>query len=171
MHELGSTRCAICPSRPLEHMHKLSLRYHLQKHTGGLSRIIERGTHAIEGVVRHTILHAVPTFLQFIFMAAVIGLSVRLCLCAGCCGDDCTLCCLHHSGSPLGASIFGGRMNESDNEANSKAVDSLLNYETSEIFRQMRRWKVAAMTNRWRCIRKQPSAHGCHWPGSISVRR
>ena len=56
-----------------QHMHNLSLRFHLQRRTGGLSRIIERGTKGIESVVRHTILNAMPTVLQFIMMAIVIA--------------------------------------------------------------------------------------------------
>ncbi|MCR4282851.1 MAG: ABC transporter transmembrane domain-containing protein, partial [Bauldia sp.] len=55
------------------HMHELSLRYHLQRRTGGLSRIIERGVNGIETMVRFTILNTLPTFLEFAFAAAVIA--------------------------------------------------------------------------------------------------
>ena len=50
-------------------MHDLSLRFHLQRRTGGLSRIIERGTTGIETIVRHVILNTAPTVLEF----ALIG--------------------------------------------------------------------------------------------------
>ncbi len=46
-------------------MHNLSLRFHLERRTGGLSRIIERGTKGIETIVRFTILNTVPTVLEF----------------------------------------------------------------------------------------------------------
>ena len=119
--------------KTFEHMHKLSLRYHLQRHTGGLSRIIERGTHAIEGVVRHTILHAVPTFLQFIFMAAVIAYQFDIIYVLVVVGMIALYVAFTIRVTSWRIDIRR-RMNESDNEANSKAVDSLLNYETVKYF-------------------------------------
>ena len=119
--------------KTFEHMHKLSLRYHLQRHTGGLSRIIERGTHAIEGVVRHTILHLVPTFLQFIFMAAVIAYQFDIVYVLVVVGMIALYVTFTIRVTAWRIDIRR-RMNESDNEANSKAVDSLLNYETVKYF-------------------------------------
>nr|WP_321979952.1 ABC transporter ATP-binding protein/permease [uncultured Cohaesibacter sp.] len=119
--------------KTFEHMHKLSLRYHLQRHTGGLSRIIERGTHAIEGVVRHTILHAVPTFLQFIFMAAVIAYQFDIIYVLVVVGMIALYVAFTIRVTSWRIDIRR-RMNESDNDANSKAVDSLLNYETVKYF-------------------------------------
>ncbi|HET7718221.1 MAG TPA: ABC transporter transmembrane domain-containing protein, partial [Bauldia sp.] len=55
------------------HMHQLSLRFHLERRTGGLSRIIERGTNGIESIVRFTILNTLPTLFEFAFAAAVIA--------------------------------------------------------------------------------------------------
>ena len=59
--------------RTFVHMHDLSLRYHLQRRTGGLSRIIERGVNGIETIVRFTILNTVPTILEFVFAAGIIA--------------------------------------------------------------------------------------------------
>nr|WP_321456791.1 ABC transporter ATP-binding protein/permease [uncultured Cohaesibacter sp.] len=120
-------------SKTFEHMHTLSLRYHLQRHTGGLSRIIERGTHAIEGVVRHTILHAVPTFLQFIFMAAVIAYQFDMIYVLVVVGMIALYVAFTVRVTSWRIDIRR-RMNQSDNDANSKAVDSLLNYETVKYF-------------------------------------
>ena len=53
------------------HMHQLSLRFHLERKTGGLSRIIERGTKGIETIVRFTILNTLPTVLEFVLTAAI----------------------------------------------------------------------------------------------------
>ena len=53
------------------HMHQLSLRFHLERKTGGLSRIIERGTKGIETIVRFTILNSVPTVLEFVLTAGI----------------------------------------------------------------------------------------------------
>ena len=55
------------------HLHDLSLRFHLERRTGGLSRVIERGTNGIETVVRFTILNGMPTILEFALLAVVIG--------------------------------------------------------------------------------------------------
>src|SRR5664279_6518577 len=55
-----------------EHMHQLSLRFHLQRRTGGLQRVIERGVNGIETIVRFTILNTLPTFLEFALAAAII---------------------------------------------------------------------------------------------------
>ena len=54
------------------HLHQLSLRFHLARRTGGLSRVIERGVKGIESIVRFTILNGVPTVFEFAIMAAVI---------------------------------------------------------------------------------------------------
>lgn len=55
--------------RTFVHMHRLSLRFHLERKTGGLSRVIERGTKGIETIVRFTILNTAPTFIEFLLTA------------------------------------------------------------------------------------------------------
>ena len=57
--------------RTFVHLHRLSLRFHLERRTGGLSRVIERGTKGIETIVRFTILNSVPTFVEFLLTAAI----------------------------------------------------------------------------------------------------
>jgi DNA-binding transcriptional ArsR family regulator len=57
------------------HMHELSLRFHLERRTGGLSRIIERGTKGIETIVRFTILNTAPTLIEFALTAVIFGLA------------------------------------------------------------------------------------------------
>ena len=54
-----------------EHLHKLSLRFHLARRTGGLSRVIERGTKGIETIVRFTMLNTAPTVVEFVIVAVV----------------------------------------------------------------------------------------------------
>ena len=61
--------------RTFVHLHELSLRFHLERRTGGLSRVIERGTKGIESIVRFTILGSAPTMIEFAFTAAVFGLA------------------------------------------------------------------------------------------------
>ncbi|WP_316861245.1 ABC transporter ATP-binding protein/permease [uncultured Cohaesibacter sp.] len=119
--------------KTFQHMHDLSLRFHLQRHTGGLSRIIERGNRAIEAVVRHTILHAVPTLLQFLFMAAVIAYQFEIKYVVIVIVMI-TLYVVFTIRVTTWRIDIRRKMNESDNDANSKAVDSLLNYETVKYF-------------------------------------
>ena len=116
-----------------QHIHSLSLRYHLQRRTGGLSRIIERGTKGIESIVRFTILNGGPTVLEFLLMAVVIWyqfgfwyviiIAIMIWL---------------YSWFSIRASDWRidirRDMNKNDNEANSKAIDSLLNFETVKYF-------------------------------------
>ncbi|MEN0000582.1 MAG: ABC transporter transmembrane domain-containing protein, partial [Pseudomonadota bacterium] len=61
--------------RTFVHIHTLSLRFHLERRTGGLSRVIERGTKGIELIVRYLILNAAPTFIEFMLIAAIFGFA------------------------------------------------------------------------------------------------
>ncbi|WP_083649366.1 ATP-binding cassette domain-containing protein [Salaquimonas pukyongi] len=115
------------------HMHALSLRYHLARRTGGLSRVIERGTKGIESIVRFTILNGGPTIIEFAFMAAVVwyefGLTYVLIISA---------MVWAYVWFSIRASdwriAIRRDMNDNDTDANSKAVDSLLNFETVKYF-------------------------------------
>jgi len=115
------------------HLHELSLRYHLARRTGGLSRVIERGVKGIESIVRFTILNGIPTILEFAIMAAVIWyqfgffyvIVVAVMIVAY---VWFTIKC---SNWRIG---IRREMNDSDTDANSKAIDSLLNFETVKYF-------------------------------------
>ncbi len=140
--------------RTFVHMHQLSLRFHLERRTGGLSRIIERGTKGIETIVRFTVLNTLPTILEFgltagIFASAygwkyvaVVAVTVWL-----------------YTWFTVRASDWRidirRDMNDSDTDANTKAIDSLLNFETVKYFgneameaerfdRSMARYELAA---------------------------
>ena len=63
-----------------EHMHLLSLRFHLERKTGGLTRVLERGRNAIETIVRMVILQLVPTIIELGADRRRAALSVRLAL-------------------------------------------------------------------------------------------
>ena len=119
--------------RTFVHMHKLSLRFHLERRTGGLSRIIERGVKGIETIVRFTILNTAPTVLEFALTAiifwvvygwiyvAIIAATVWLYTWFTVRASDWRI-------------AIRREMNDSDTEANTKAIDSLLNYETVKYF-------------------------------------
>nr|WP_314261206.1 ABC transporter ATP-binding protein/permease [uncultured Devosia sp.] len=115
------------------HMHRLSLRFHLARRTGGLSRVIERGTKGIETVVRFAMLNIVPTIVEFIVTAVIFvwlfGVSYLGVLVAMIWGY------LYFTIKASNWRIAIRRdMNNSDTDANGKAIDSLLNYETVKYF-------------------------------------
>ncbi len=115
------------------HLHRLSLRYHLQRRLGGLSRIIERGTKGIETIVRFSMLNTAPAIVEFIivssifaylfgfkFLLIVVGIIVLY-----------VVFTIRASNWRI---AIRRKMNESDTEANSKAIDSLINFETVKYF-------------------------------------
>jgi len=119
--------------RAFSHMHQLSLRFHLQRRTGGLSRVIERGTKGIESVVRYTVLSTLPVIFEFALYAGIFfynfGAAYVLVI---------AITVISYSVFTVKTSnwrtIIRREMNQSDTEANTRAVDSLLNYETVKYF-------------------------------------
>ncbi len=115
------------------HIHGLSLRFHLERRTGGLSRVIERGTKGIEAIVRFSILNTVPTILEFILTAFVFYISY---------GWHYLFIVVIMVGLYIWFTIKASdwririreKMNMADTEANTHAVDSLLNFETVKYF-------------------------------------
>src|SRR4249919_21828 len=119
--------------RTFVHMHELSLRFHLERKTGGLTRVLERGRNGIEIIVRMVILQLSPTIIELAFIVvvlmwqfdwryvAVISITVAV-----------------YVGFTFYATEWRigirRKMNESDTDANVKAIDSLLNYETVKYF-------------------------------------
>ena len=116
-----------------EHMHQLSLRYHLERKTGGLTRVLERGRNAIETIVRMVIMQAVPTVIE---LALIIGVLLyqfdwRYVVVIILTVIAYTVFTYLATEWRIG---IRRRMNDSDTDANVKAVDSLLNYETVKYF-------------------------------------
>src|SRR5436189_2063794 len=115
------------------HMHSLSLRFHLERQTGGVSRDIERGTRGISTLLSYLLFSIIPVILEFALVAAVL---------------------IHKFDWRFAAITFGAvavyigftvlvtewrmeirrRANELDSKANARAIDSLLNYETVKYF-------------------------------------
>src|ERR1700726_2754377 len=115
------------------HMHELSLRFHLERKTGGLTRVLERGRAGIEVIVRMVIVQAVPTVVELALIVAVLLYQfdwryvVTVLATVG----------LYMWYTYVATEWRIGirrRMNESDTDANTKAIDSLLNYETVKYF-------------------------------------
>ena len=119
--------------RTFVHMHRLSLRFHLERRTGGLSRIIERGVKGIESIVRFTILNTLPTLLEFALVAVIFGFAYGLSY-VGVTAAVIWLYIWFTIRASDWRIAIRRDMNESDTDANSKAIDSLLNFETVKYF-------------------------------------
>ena len=115
------------------HLHLLSLRFHLERKIGGLTRVLERGRNAIETFVRTVVLVAAPTAVEFVLILAVFYFQFDWRYTAAV-----ALMIVAYMGFTFTATNWriGIRrsMNESDSDANTKALDSLLNYETVKYF-------------------------------------
>jgi ATP-binding cassette, subfamily B, heavy metal transporter len=116
-----------------EHMHVLSLRFHLERKTGGLTRVLERGRNGIETIVRMVLLQAVPTVIELSMIVAVLLYQfdwryVAVVIATVICYTGFTYLATEWR---IG---IRRRMNDSDTDANVKAIDSLLNYETVKYF-------------------------------------
>jgi ABC-type transport system involved in Fe-S cluster assembly fused permease/ATPase subunit len=115
------------------HIHRLSLRFHLQRRTGGLSRIIERGTKGIEIIIRFLILTAVPTLLEFALMIAVVTYQFDWTYAGIVIAIVVAFIWFTKVASDWRIAIRRA-MNEADTDSNTKSVDAMLNYETVKYF-------------------------------------
>jgi ABC-type transport system involved in Fe-S cluster assembly fused permease/ATPase subunit len=116
-----------------KHMHELSLRFHLERKTGGLTRVLERGRNGIEVIVRMVILQLMPTIIELGMIVGVLlyAFDWRYVLVI-------VVAVALYMWFTYWATEWRigirSRMNDSDTDANTKAVDSLLNYETVKYF-------------------------------------
>ncbi|MFW2586673.1 ABCB family ABC transporter ATP-binding protein/permease [Sagittula sp. SSi028] len=116
-----------------EHIHRLSMRYHITRKTGGLSRIIERGVKGVEFLLRFLLFSIGPLMLELVLvgiaLAWMLGLSYLLVV---------ALVVAFYVGFTLKVTEWRVKlrreMNAQDTDANQKAIDSLLNYETVKYF-------------------------------------
>ena len=115
------------------HLHQLSLRFHLERKTGGLTRVLERGRNAIETIVRVVMLTAVPTAVEFALILVVLFYQFDVTYVAVVFGMIAVYLVYTLLATNWRMSIRRS-MNESDTDANTKAIDSLLNYETVKYF-------------------------------------
>ncbi len=128
----------------LQHLHKLSLRFHLERNTGGISRDMERGAQSISSILNYLVFNIVPTAAEFLLVAGIL---------------------LNQYDSHFAITVFSTvfiyigftflvtewrmhfrfEMNALDSSANGKAMDSLMNYETVKYFNneahEIRRYK------------------------------
>ncbi len=117
----------------LEHLHRLSLRYHLERRTGGISRDLERGARSISQILNRMVFNILPTSAEFVFVAALLlgGYPLRFAVVI-------FVTVAIYFAFTLKVSDwrmeFRHRMNRLDSEAHAQAIDSLINYETVKYF-------------------------------------
>jgi ATP-binding cassette subfamily B protein len=127
----GATRSIALQT--FEHLHALSLRFHLERQTGGMTRDIERGTRGVQSLISYSLYSIVPTLIEVGMVLTVLGVKFEA----------------WYVYTTLGALVlyitftvwvtewrtqFRREMNELDSSSHSKAIDSLLNYETVKYF-------------------------------------
>ncbi len=115
------------------HLHALSLRFHLNRHTGGITRDIERGTRGISSLVSYTLFSILPTAIEITLVLSYLALQYDVWF------SVITLVALvtYVVFTVLVTewrTNFRRTMNELDSKANTRAIDSLLNYETVKYF-------------------------------------
>ncbi|HRD78945.1 MAG TPA: ABC transporter ATP-binding protein/permease, partial [Hyphomicrobiaceae bacterium] len=121
-----------------EHMHRLSLRFHLERKTGGLTRVLERGRAGIEGITRMTLMTLLPTAVELLLVLGILlwVFDWRYVLLV-------VAMITAYLWFTFAATEWRVKirrtMNESDSDANTKAIDSLINYETVKYFGAERR--------------------------------
>jgi ATP-binding cassette subfamily B protein len=116
-----------------EHLHALSLRFHLERQTGGMTRDIERGTRAVHSLISYSLYSILPTVIEVVLVLTLLAVQFDA----------------WFAGITLGALVvyviftiivtewrtqFRRQLNELDSVAHTKAIDSLLNYETVKYF-------------------------------------
>lgn len=115
------------------HLHAMSLQFHVSRRTGGLARVIDRGVKGIDFLLRFSLFNVIPTLIEIILVAAIFWAKF---------GALFALITLVTVGAYIGFTFrltewrvgIRRKMNASDNDANVKAVDSLLNFETVKYF-------------------------------------
>lgn len=119
--------------KTFKHMHKLSLKFHLDRRTGGLTRAIERGTRAIEFILRFMLFSVLPTLMEISIVALIFYYNF-----GGAYAGALLLAVVSYIALTFIVTDwrikFRRTMNEADSRANTKAIDSLLNYETVKYF-------------------------------------
>ncbi|MEO0937075.1 MAG: ABC transporter ATP-binding protein/permease [Pseudomonadota bacterium] len=138
-----------------EHIHRLSMRYHITRKTGGLSRIIERGVKGVDFLLRFLLFSIGPLILELLLVGAILAWFFDLSYLAILAGTIALYVWFTFKVTEWRVKLRR-EMNDQDTDANQKAIDSLLNFETVKYFgaehreadrydRAMRGYEVAAL--------------------------
>jgi len=142
------------------HLHHLSLAFHLDRQTGGLTRVIERGTRAIQTVLSFMLFNIVPTLLEIAMVSIILWIKFNWKF-AIITFVTVSLYVYFTFAVTNWRTKFRRSMNERDTEANTKAIDSLLNYETVKYFgneeHEYKRYDVSLEAYQAEAIKSQAS--------------
>ncbi len=116
-----------------EHLHALSLKFHLERRTGGVSRDLERGMTAVSDLLDWTIYTIVPTLIEIIVVCIILGYNFEASFTWITLGTLAAYVAFTFSVTEWRMRFYRAA-NEADTQANARAVDSLLNYETVKYF-------------------------------------
>ncbi|RMG31389.1 MAG: ABC transporter ATP-binding protein/permease [Gammaproteobacteria bacterium] len=141
--------------RALEHLHRLSLRYHLERRTGGISRDLERGTRAVSSLLNYMVFNLLPTLVEVLLVAGILLKKYNPWF-AIVTFASVVIYAFYTFAITEWRMKFRVAMNRLDSEANTRAIDSLINYETVKYFgneplevrrydETLRRWEDAAV--------------------------
>ncbi|KAF3598370.1 hypothetical protein F2Q69_00033315 [Brassica cretica] len=161
----------------LSHLHDLDLRYHLNRETGALNRVIDRGSRAINTILSAMVFNVVPTILEISMVSGILTYNY---------GAVFGLITCLSVGSYIAFTLvvtqyrtkFRKAMNKADNDAGTRAVDSLINYETVKYFNnesyEARNWYVQHMGHNfgsllaWQVLFNDTIYHNIHY-GNLSA--
>ena len=115
------------------HLHALSLKFHLERRTGGLSRIISRGINGVDSVLRFSLFNTFPTVLEILFVCVALAYSFGWTYVGVIAVTVIAYLWFTYWATERRIGIRR-TMNNADNDAGSKAIDSLLNFETVKYF-------------------------------------
>jgi ATP-binding cassette subfamily B protein len=148
------------------HLHRLSLRFHLDRQTGGMSRVIERGTRGMTFVLDFLLFHIVPTLFEILLVTLILWGMFDLSF---------SLAILVAVGAYIAFTLLftewrlriRRQMNATDEDANTKAVDSLLNFETVKYFgneaHEARRYDASYRRYEAAYVRSEVSLNGLNF--------
>ena len=131
--KVGQRAARQLSTQTFEHLHHLSLKFHLERKTGALSRMISRGLNGVDSVLRFALFNTIPTALEILFLCGAIGFSLGWLYALVIAITIVTYISFSYWATEARISIRRA-MNEADNDAGSKAIDSLLNFETVKYF-------------------------------------
>src|SRR5689334_3437818 len=119
--------------RTFRHLHALSLKFHLERRTGGLSRIISRGTNGIDTILRYSLFNTLPTALELLFICGILARSYGWLYALVVAATVAAYIAFTYIATEWRINIRRVA-NDADTDASTKAIDSVLNFETVKYF-------------------------------------
>ena len=131
--KVGQNAVRQVANRTFRHLHALSLSFHLERRTGGLSRVIERGTKGIDTILRFSLFNSFPTMIELAFVCLILWWNFGWPYALVTAVSVIAYTWFTYQATEWRIAIRR-KMNDADTDANTKAIDSLLNFETVKYF-------------------------------------